>query len=83
MFVLLRYLISRLQHLTSSDTMETECLERGLYAINESPKNWGYYKHVQTVRTRPLLGGEGPGDEACGLLTMSHGVMAYEQGSSL
>ena len=30
----------------------------------ESPKNWGYYMHVQTVCTRPLLGGEGPGDEA-------------------
>ena len=30
----------------------------------ESPKNWGYYAHAQTVCTRPLLGGEGPGDEA-------------------
>ena len=30
----------------------------------ESPKNWGYYVHVQTVCTRPLLGGEGAGDEA-------------------
>ena len=30
----------------------------------ESPKNWGYYAHVQTWCTRPLLGGEGPGDEA-------------------
>ena len=30
----------------------------------ESPKNWGYYVHAQTVCTRPLLGGEGPGNEA-------------------
>ena len=30
----------------------------------ESPKNWGYYAHAQTVCTRPLLGGKGPGDEA-------------------
>ena len=30
----------------------------------ESPKNWGYYVHAQTVCTRPLLRGEGPGDEA-------------------
>ena len=30
----------------------------------ESPKNWGYYVHAQTVCTKPLLGGEGPGDEA-------------------
>ena len=30
----------------------------------ESPKNLGYYAHAQTVCTRPLLGGEGPGDEA-------------------
>ena len=30
MFMPLRYLISRLQHLTSSNTMETGCLERGL-----------------------------------------------------
>ena len=27
-------------------------------------KNWGYYMHAQTACTRPLLGGEGPGDEA-------------------
>ena len=37
--------------------------------LYESPKNWGYYVHAQTVCTRPLLGkggggGEGPGDEA-------------------
>ena len=25
----------------------------------ESPKNWGYYVHAQTVCTRPLLGGGG------------------------
>ena len=25
----------------------------------ESPTNWGYYAHVQTVCTRPLLGGGG------------------------
>ena len=30
----------------------------------ESPKNWGYYAHAQTVRTRPHLGGEGAGNEA-------------------
>ena len=30
----------------------------------ESPQNWGYYAHAQTVCTRPLLGGEGPGDKA-------------------
>ena len=30
----------------------------------ESPKNWGYYVHTQTVCTRPLLRGEGPVDEA-------------------
>ena len=30
----------------------------------ESPKIWGYYAHAQTVCTRPLLGGGGPGDEA-------------------
>ena len=30
----------------------------------ESPKNWGCYTHAQTVCTRPLLGREGPGDEA-------------------
>ena len=30
----------------------------------ESSKNWGYCVHAQTVCTRPLLGGEGPGDEA-------------------
>ena len=29
----------------------------------ESPKNWGYYAHPQTVCSRPLLGGEGPGDK--------------------
>ena len=27
-------------------------------------KNWGYYAHAQTVCTRPLLRGEGAGDEA-------------------
>ena len=30
----------------------------------ESPKNWGYYVHAQTVCTKPLLRGGGPGDEA-------------------
>ena len=30
----------------------------------EVPKNWGYYAHTQTLCTRPLLGGKGPGDEA-------------------
>jgi len=30
----------------------------------ESPNNWGYYVHVKTVCTRPLLGEEGLGDEA-------------------
>ena len=32
----------------------------------ESPKNWGYYAHAQTVCARPLLGeggGEGPEDK--------------------
>ena len=32
----------------------------------ESPKNWGYDTHAQTVCTRPLLKGEGPGDKAKG-----------------
>ena len=37
----------------------------GEYTIfYESPKNWGYYAHAQTVCTRPLLRGEGPGNEA-------------------
>ena len=35
----------------------------------ESPTNWGYYAHVQTVCTRPLLGGEEPGDEAISIHT--------------
>ena len=30
----------------------------------ESPRNWGYYAHMQAVYTRPLLGREGPGDVA-------------------
>ena len=30
----------------------------------ESLKNWEYYVHVQTVCTRPLLWGEGSGNEA-------------------
>ena len=30
----------------------------------ESPKNWEYYAHAQTVCTRPLLGSERSGDEA-------------------
>ena len=30
----------------------------------ESPKNWRYYAHAQTVCTRPLLMGEGPGNKA-------------------
>ena len=30
----------------------------------KSLKNWGYYAHAHTVCTRPLLKGEGPGDEA-------------------
>ena len=31
----------------------------GKYALfYESPKNWGYYVHAQTVCTRPLLGRE-------------------------
>ena len=30
----------------------------------ESHKNLRYYAHVQTVSTRPLFGGEWPGDEA-------------------
>ena len=37
----------------------------------ESPKNWGYYTHAQTVCTRPLLGGEGPGDEASSSATQT------------
>ena len=38
----------------------------GKYTVfYKSPKNWGYYAHVQTVCTRPLLrGGKGPGYEA-------------------
>ena len=35
-----------------------------LLVFYESHKNWEYYAHAQTVCTRPLLGGEGPGDEA-------------------
>ena len=30
----------------------------------DAPKNWGYYVHAQTLCTRSLLGGKGPGDEA-------------------
>ena len=30
----------------------------------EFPQNWGCYTHAQTVCTRPILGGEGPVDEA-------------------
>ena len=36
----------------------------------ESPKNRGYYADAQTVCTRPLLGEEGPGDEASPVLYM-------------
>ena len=37
----------------------------GKYSLfYESHKNLGYYVHVQTVSTRPLFGGEWPGDEA-------------------
>ena len=43
----------------------------------ESPKNWRYYVHAQTVCTRPLLGGEGPGDEAIACIT--HGVQVQQQ----
>ena len=32
--------------------------------LYESPKNWVCYVRVQTVCTRPLLEGEGSGDEA-------------------
>jgi len=34
--------------------------------FNESPKNWEFYMHAQTVCTRPLLVGLGgvPWDEA-------------------
>ena len=35
----------------------------------EPPKNWRYYMHTQTVCTRPLLRGEGPGDKATCKLT--------------
>ena len=34
--------------------------------------NWGYFVHVQTVCTRPLLGREGPGDEARGNLNLAN-----------
>ena len=37
----------------------------------ESPKNWGYYVNVLTVCTRPLLGGEGLGDEASSSATQT------------
>ena len=30
----------------------------------KSPKNCGYYVYAQTVCSRPLLGEEGPGNEA-------------------
>ena len=41
----------------------------GKYSLfYESHKNLGYYTHAQTVSTRPLFGGEWPGDEASILL---------------
>ena len=37
----------------------------GKYSLfYKSHKNLGYYMHAQTVSTRPLFGGEWPGDEA-------------------
>jgi len=37
----------------------------GKYSLfYEFHKNLGYYAHAQTVSTRPLFGGEWPGDEA-------------------
>ena len=37
----------------------------GLYTLfYESPKTGDIYAHAQTMCTRPLLGGEGPGSEA-------------------
>jgi len=48
----------------------------GKYSLfYESPKNWGYYAHAQTVCTKPLLGvgwggGEGPGDKATSTYVM-------------
>jgi len=37
----------------------------GKYSLfYESHKNLGYYPHAQTVSTRPLFGGEWPGNEA-------------------
>ena len=37
----------------------------GKYSLfYESHKNLGYYAYAQTVSTRPLFGGEWPGDEA-------------------
>ena len=36
-----------------------------------------YFAHAQAVRTRPLLGGEGPGDEANEGLAQTHSNWVY------
>ena len=41
-------------------------MDGNLLSLMDFLKTGGYYAHVQTVCTRPLLGGEGPGDEARG-----------------
>jgi len=46
----------------------------GKYSLfYESQKNPGYYAHAQTVSTRPLFGGEWPGDEARDALSYNYG----------
>jgi len=55
-------LVQRVLHWRSS--LDTQCCSaatRSKYIIwfYESPKNWGYYEHAQTVCTRPLLLGGG------------------------
>jgi len=41
----------------------------GKYSLHYfTTKNWGYYTHVQTVCTRPLLEWGGPVNEATSLL---------------
>ena len=42
----------------------------------ESPKNWGYYAHAQTVCTRPLLGGRGLGTRLHYRLCVALGLLS-------
>ena len=43
----------------------------------KSPKNWDYYAHAQTVCTRPLLRGEGPGNKLLVSLAEDHLQLEY------